>query len=45
MEATAEELGALQERALWELLALFFLEGAGAGGPQGLVGQVRRRAR
>lgn len=33
----------LQERAMWELLTLLFLEPAGAA-PQGLVGQVRCRA-
>lgn len=34
-EATAEELATLQERALWELLALFFLESSSGGGSEG----------
>ena len=40
-EATAEELATLQERALWDLLALFWVERPGAAGGQGLVAQVR----
>ncbi len=43
-EATAEELATLQERALWDLLALFWVERPGAAGGQGLVAQVRARA-
>lgn len=47
-EATAEELATLQERALWELLALFFLDssstGGGGGAVQGAVAQVGRAA-
>ena len=41
-EASGEELATLQEKALWELLSLFFLEGPGgsSSGP-GLVAQVR----
>ncbi|PRW33780.1 nuclear pore complex NUP85 [Chlorella sorokiniana] len=38
-EATAEELVTLQERALWDLLALFWVERPGAAGGQGLVAQ------
>lgn len=40
-EATAEELATLQERALWELLALFFLESSSSGGMQGWAAQAR----
>jgi len=43
-EATAEELATLQERALWEMLQLFFLEGAGDSGALGPVAQVRAAA-
>jgi hypothetical protein len=42
VEATGPELAALREQALWDLLTLFFLEGAGGGSEgQGLVSQVR----
>lgn len=45
-EATADELSALQERALWDLLSLFFLESSssgGGGGGEGMVAQVGRQ--